>query len=1188
MSFSKSDGWISRGKTTAKITPQKTTRVRTDLDGSALPAERMYMVTPAAADTPSTPGNRRSPSGKQIKRSMTDKEIDMRRELQGRLVGKDGQQSLEDFILSDETQKTGKNNPHEKVEGEAFETELDKAATAQVRTLLLPGSTDLTPDERTAIAACFVRAAIERKPLSNVDWRSARARKLYLLRHSRTWLWIRRIAFTLLNLVVVWEPAATHGSPIPPSHWAAVSTVELLCALVFTIDGLAQLLCTTLSNLLNSASLCAHTLLVTLLLSDSIINIAACSAGSYTFRFSRVLRPLLLPTLSRTCLHMAMSVLRSLPSLADIFVVIMTVLMFYTLLGLALFGRNPAERAAEYEAKKAGMPAAISNVTYTTLEPGSVEWMLSKPLESLSTTLIELTIALFTADNYPHIMYQSFICKETACGAVVGTVFFISLVVIGHVILMSVFVAVIFEVYKRQHAFLVLHEKVIERHALLAAFKLLDLTGDRRLSRKEFTRLLKAVRPGIDDDSESLTFSVLDANHSDTIDCVEFLEATHVLMLNVPRKTTDKCGDWIQWQWPWATRIVEQLWFDRISDLSVLLYITLLLLFATGEWSASALSALEAIDFTFVVYFTLEVIIKTLGKSIESLWGDTWSAIDAIVVVLSWVSLALEAAFLSHGDANSLRSLRLLRLLRLGRLFRVFGKVVNSTMKTKVLTATFSRFGRIILPMIGVLLMLVYSFAVVGMELLQGALDPNYSRSLGGDFCAPFCPSFNTVETAWLTLFQMLIGANWSALLSEAAGRQRSFGSSLFIMLFVILCHVMMLSSLLVALVLEVYACEMERATQQQAEDKMSVLCMEMAPVKKTTETGKKLMTILTASVREKFSKYDLDKSGALQLNELEKLMNELNPEPLTPEQINNALDDIDEDRSGMIEFDEFLPWWRRRCVMLIFKKHDADSSGTIDAKELPYVMEGLGLQLSPAQEAAALKELDTDESGCVSFEEYVKWFEQFDMQLEFEKYDKDSSGSINKREFRKLTLNLGLNLSRKELDHIFTHLDDDNNGTITFEEFHPWWRSVKSNTKNFMMSYNGGRDEWEEELFLKQHDMADVRVKQRMNTIVNELEKDFQKSREMGNELTAEKLLMLLKRETMRVDVDKPGLDAESVSQAGHRTDRDLTGGEVSNGSGDRGSPFHHGGSETQHHRRGSAFHTAPPPSEESMAAAE
>ena len=140
------------------------------------------------------------------------------------------------------------------------------------------------------------------------------------------------------------------------------------------------------------------------------------------------------------------------------------------------------------------MPAAISNVTYTTLDPGSVEWMLSKPLESLSTTLIELTIALFTADNYPHIMYQSFICKGP-CGAVVGTVFFISLVVIGHVILMSVFVAVIFEVYKRQHAFLVLHEKVIERHALLAAFKLLDLTGDRRLSRKEFTRCSRRSAP---------------------------------------------------------------------------------------------------------------------------------------------------------------------------------------------------------------------------------------------------------------------------------------------------------------------------------------------------------------------------------------------------------------------------------------------------------------------------------------------------------------------------------------------------------------------------------------------------------------------------------------------------------------------------------------------------------------------
>ena len=172
-------------------------------------------------------------------------------------------------------------------------------------------------------------------------------------------------------------------------------------------------------------------------------------------------------------------------------------------------------------------------------------------------------------------------------------------------------------------------------------------------------------------------------------------------------------------------------------------------------------------------------------------------------------------------------------------------------------------------------------------------------------------------------------------------------------------------------------------------------------------------------------------------------------------------------------------------------------------------------------------------------------------------------------------------------MDHIFTHLDDDNNGTITFEEFHPWWRSVKSNTKNFMMSYNGGRDEWEEELFLKQHDMADVRVKQRMNTIVNELEKDFQKSREMGNELTAEKLLMLLKRETMRVDVDKPGLDAESVSQAGHRTDRDLTGGEVSNGIGDRVRHSITAALRLNITAAGRPF-TRRPPSEESMAAAE
>ena len=59
----------------------------------------------------------------------------------------------------------------------------------------------------------------------------------------------------------------------------------------------------------------------------------------------------------------------------------------------------------------------------------------------MPTMLLQLAITLFTADNYPQIMYASFSCAEFSCGPITGTLFFISFVLLGHIILMTVFSA---------------------------------------------------------------------------------------------------------------------------------------------------------------------------------------------------------------------------------------------------------------------------------------------------------------------------------------------------------------------------------------------------------------------------------------------------------------------------------------------------------------------------------------------------------------------------------------------------------------------------------------------------------------------------------------------------------------------------------------------------------------------------
>ena len=188
----------------------------------------------------------------------------------------------------------------------------------------------------------------------------------------------------------------------------------------------------------------------------------------------------------------------------------------------------------------------------------------------------------------------------------------------------------------------------------------------------------------------------------------------------------------------------------------------------------------------------------------------------------------------------------------------------------------------------------------------------------------------------------------------------------------------------------------------------------------------------------------------------------------------------------GLVELDEFIPWYRRRGITAVFRRHDADSSNSIDAKELQSVMSALGVTQTEEERAAMLKELDTDQSGSVSLEEFLRWFDTYDLHQEFSRYDGDKSGSINRqvirmphviphtpcallmtrsphhltpspphrltaylisssvtlctaharREFLKLTQTLGLKLTKKERDVVFSRLDADKMGTITFDEY--------------------------------------------------------------------------------------------------------------------------------------------------------
>ena len=99
-------------------------------------------------------------------------------------------------------------------------------------------------------------------------------------------------------------------------------------------------------------------------------------------------------------------------------------------------------------------------------------WELAHPFAQIRTSLISLSTLLLWADNFPSILYPAVDCDAFTCAYWTAIPFFLVFTVVGTVMVMSVFVAVVFEVYKRQHAYILLQEKLRERKALLAAFAL--------------------------------------------------------------------------------------------------------------------------------------------------------------------------------------------------------------------------------------------------------------------------------------------------------------------------------------------------------------------------------------------------------------------------------------------------------------------------------------------------------------------------------------------------------------------------------------------------------------------------------------------------------------------------------------------------------------------------------------------
>jgi len=133
------------------------------------------------------------------------------------------------------------------------------------------------------------------------------------------------------------------------------------------------------------------------------------------------------------------------------------------------------------------------------------------------------------------------------------------------------------------------------------------------------------------------------------------------------------------------------------------------------------------------------------------------------------------------------------------------------------------------------------------------------------------------------------------------------------------------------------------------------------------------------AAYRHAFTLFDADGDGTISIKELHEVMKSLGQNP-TETEIEDMINEVDSDRNGTIDFEEFCKMMTTPTkdvdfeaeMKSAFKVFDHDGSGTISLDELRRVMKSFGEILTEDELDAMIKEVDKNGDGSIDYQEFV------------------------------------------------------------------------------------------------------------------------------------------------------------------------------------------------------------------------
>ncbi|XP_026866275.2 two pore segment channel 3 isoform X1 [Electrophorus electricus] len=605
--------------------------------------------------------------------------------------------------------------------------------------------------------------------------------RLYLI-YNHWMLHVLVYVFILVDLALALfeEPAL-----IPLPVWAT-SMIELICLVAFAVRLAHFAKVVPRRIFLRDPKNICIIVIITLCLLDMIIYGALKVSGNYAVRWSRVLRPLLLVNVTegRQLRRAFRSIRNALPQILVLFFLFMFSVLIFSLMALKLMGKRNLE--------------TIEGAPYFT---------------NYLDIVFDLYVLVTTA-NSPDIMmpaynYSSFFA-----------LFFILYIVINTYTFMSVFLAVVYNNYKKY-----LKEEVrqlvrAKRQKMCHAFSLLKEGGEEPVvSKAHWNRLVRLVQPDITNAHRELLWNVSDHHNRGHIGKVAFVQLADLLNIQVItlKSRAHPLHTWIPAIYESAVsklicRMVRHRMFVYLYDAIILVNAVFIGLDEEDPVVSSA-------EWFFLTLYVLEILLKLYTFEPRTFFArhHFWNWFDTIIIVSALLATVINAALKSSGGYTSRQILDIVFILRVLRLIRV----VDSIQRFRAIINTLIKIGPLMLTFGQLILVVYYIFAMVGMELFKGKVQffsadsPDPAREYCGNALLKdtlfarnnYCKNnFNDVVSSFVLLLELTVVNQWHVLAGGFASVTHVSARIFFVLFHIVVVIIIM--NIFVAFILEAFIIE--------------------------------------------------------------------------------------------------------------------------------------------------------------------------------------------------------------------------------------------------------------------------------------------------------------------------------------------------------------------------------------------